>query len=82
MGNTRINRYLSCLVPRSKKYVFRGVGPDQFDSLLKIIRTSKTTTLQNHLEFMPPSDTKNLVNVRNKDGVSLLMGVVYYSKIL
>ena len=80
MENTRLNSFLSFLVPRSKKYVLRGIGSDQFDTLLKIIRTSRTTTLKNHLKFMPPNDAKNLVNVRNKDGATLLMGVVYYSK--
>lgn len=67
--------------PRTHKYVLRGVSSDQYDTILHVIRSSKTSVLENHLRFMPSNEAKNLVNIKNKKGVSLLMNAVYFSNL-
>lgn len=66
-------------VPRSTKFIFRGVTPEQYEALLQIIRFSKTSKLEENLSAMSKSEAKSLVNFKNKNGTTLLMNAVYFS---
>ncbi len=74
------NLILNFFVPKSCKHVFLGVSSEIYDNFLLIIRSTRTNLLENHLRFMPPSEARNLVNIANKNGVTLLMSAVYLSK--
>ena len=65
----------------TRKFIFMSVDPNQYMSILEIIKEQNNWRLERTLSFMRHEDAKRLVNFKNEEGISLLMQACFHSKI-
>lgn len=62
-----------------QRYLFMATTADKFSVMIYLIKKQKTWELERYLKYQTPRDSKMLANLKDENGVSLLMHAVFYS---